>query len=355
MMIVGTFSIPYMFLHENTIIFLPLCIKINERFIYVSYNGGAISHDEYQSVIELHPMFLKEYEEEDSLVDVKPLGYVKNTCRIFVSPCSVAEWELIECFSQFLEDGGILKHVNVVFPNQILEIRLPSKDVVRLKVLEKGFLPNNKECCLRLVSNTEVIISPLKRKENFYESPTLRVTPVYSDIPAFYASHLKESPVENNKPFQIALSKETYQLIPGISEFIAEYKILVIVWRVVNPSVTGDNKEVSKKIVVQLVCNDSIPLGCVAMHINLRIQLNITPLYDTVQVQLLSVTQLQQMNLSTSQMSLGIFKCLFENASPLQNVGKNQYSIGNQFRNLFHREITKNEVYQNLLFFSKKN
>jgi len=34
---------------ENTIIFLPLCIKINERFIYVSYNGGAISHDEYQS------------------------------------------------------------------------------------------------------------------------------------------------------------------------------------------------------------------------------------------------------------------------------------------------------------------
>jgi len=250
---------------ENTIIFLPLCIKINERFIYVSYNGGAISHDEYQSVIELHPMFLKEYEEEDSLVDVKPLGYVKNTCRIFVSPCSVAEWELIECFSQFLEDGGILKHVNVVFPNQILEIRLPSKDVVRLKVLEKGFLPNNKECCLRLVSNTEVIISPLKRKENFYESPTLRVTPVYSDIPAFYASHLKESPVENNKPFQIALSKETYQLIPGISEFIAEYKILVIVWRVVNPSVTGDNKEVSKKIVVQLVCNDSIPLVCVGM------------------------------------------------------------------------------------------
>ena len=44
-----------------------------------------------------------------------------------VEPLTVSEWEIIECHALFLENGGLLNQISIVYPNQILELKLPAR------------------------------------------------------------------------------------------------------------------------------------------------------------------------------------------------------------------------------------
>ena len=95
-------------------------------------------------------------------------------------------------FAQQLEAGALLEQISIVFPGQQLSLRLGS-DVVQLLVLEDGFCPEAKGIgrneCLRLVSDTEVIVTPNPRVSHdtgmsYEPSKPLKVLPSYADYTA---------------------------------------------------------------------------------------------------------------------------------------------------------------------------
>jgi hypothetical protein len=75
-----------------------------------------------------------------------------------------------------LEEGGLLQQVSIVYPNQILSLRVDS-EMVRVQV--------NADAPCRLLADTEVHIRPKPRTSGCKQSPLLRVVPAWEDfIPA---------------------------------------------------------------------------------------------------------------------------------------------------------------------------
>lgn len=141
-------------------------------------------------------------------VDVQPLHWVQNAKAVSLEPLSTNDWELVEIYAGQIEAGLFLNQVSVVYPNQILSLQLGS-DVVYLRVLDQSFSPSSSCCssmtlkggecgvdnCIRLVSESEVIISPkprnamMKGKKDLSEdadayaaSIPLRVLPCEADF-----------------------------------------------------------------------------------------------------------------------------------------------------------------------------
>lgn len=79
-----------------------------------------------------------------------------------------------------LESGSLLQQVCIAYPNQILKLWVNGEDFARVRVLPESFVqqennsnlwPNNNEIkddnsnkCLRLMSNTQVVVTPRPRK-----------------------------------------------------------------------------------------------------------------------------------------------------------------------------------------------
>jgi len=76
-----------------------------------------------------------------------------------VEPLTLSEWEMLECHAHFLEQGGILGQVSIVYPNQILHLKLNNTmecSIVRLKVLPGSFIRSNYDS-QRVLDNIEVL------------------------------------------------------------------------------------------------------------------------------------------------------------------------------------------------------
>lgn len=102
------------------------------------------------------------------VVDVEPLHFVADADAVYLEPLTTSDWELVEVFAQELESGLLLRQVTIVYPNQVVSLAVGS-DLVHLRVLEKSFpskdCNNTDEICLRLVAESEVIISPKPRTQ----------------------------------------------------------------------------------------------------------------------------------------------------------------------------------------------
>ena len=161
-------------------------------------------------------------------LDAKPLSQVSNAGSIQLEPLTTEDWELIDINSDFLEGGGLLQQVSIVYPNQILTFKLGT-DYVRVKVVSNGFISslqfsssenevsdsedsshmsldeseestqshiteaheslvtNQSNLFLRLVANTQVIVNPKPRARkrdprNFPISTALRIQPSKDDF-----------------------------------------------------------------------------------------------------------------------------------------------------------------------------
>ena len=155
-------------------------------------------------------------EEEDIIrynktVQVQPLPWVLNAASVMLEPYTSSDWELLDIYSQDLENGILLQQISIVYPNQRLILSLNhGRDRVQVRVLSQGFTSfleqdllllqqheqqlqqqhdietiqsrnNNHHTphqhlplqemlqdphvppCLRLVANTEIIIQPKPR------------------------------------------------------------------------------------------------------------------------------------------------------------------------------------------------
>lgn len=130
---------------------------------------------------------------EGRSVKVHALSSIRNASSIQIEPILISDWELMEVYAQELEDGIILSQISVVYPGQIFSLSLGT-NTVYVRVLNDGFSAITKEShhqivnsCLRLVSDTEVIVAPKSRETNytnkaFPSSGPIKVLPCETDF-----------------------------------------------------------------------------------------------------------------------------------------------------------------------------
>ena len=76
--------------------------------------------------LDLHPE-LKEMFNTSSdqvVVSVRAIPYVPVAKQVTFEPLTTSDWEMIEMEASILEDGGLLNQITVVYPGQVLPLRL---------------------------------------------------------------------------------------------------------------------------------------------------------------------------------------------------------------------------------------
>ena len=69
-------------------------------------------------------------------VSVHALTRVDYGMRVLVEPATVEDWELLEIYGAFIEDGGLLSQVSLVYPFQKLTLRIGGMDRATIRVTE---------------------------------------------------------------------------------------------------------------------------------------------------------------------------------------------------------------------------
>jgi Peroxisome biogenesis factor 1, N-terminal len=147
-------------------------------------------------------------------VVVHALPWIFIGARVQLEPLTVEDWELMEAHAEWLEGGGILQQISVVYPKQVLSIRFDAfrDDIARVKVVQVestlhsdggdfdcafDVWPSNEgtgsKCseqerspagpwCVLLVQDTEVQIAPKTRKSQDRLTPPLRLIPSTADL-----------------------------------------------------------------------------------------------------------------------------------------------------------------------------
>ena len=150
--------------------------------------------------MDLHPSLKHIFNSssEPVSVSVRALPYIPVAKQVTFEPLSTSDWEMIEMEASALEDGGLLNQITIVYPGQVLPLRLipPESQPFRgietaawVKVVgnscgdgeldgsdsdesdsDSNSSFNNKldqvtssESCLRLMAETEVVVIPKPR------------------------------------------------------------------------------------------------------------------------------------------------------------------------------------------------
>ena len=131
---------------------------------------------------------------EDSsnfVVSVSALANVKHAEQLLVEPVTVEDWELLQLDAAWLEAGGLLNQISIVYPNQVVPLLLSNgSDRAHARVMpgpsferksawhtEDGQYP-----CLCLLAETEIVIQPKLRKTSESEGELrLRTMPCRED------------------------------------------------------------------------------------------------------------------------------------------------------------------------------
>lgn len=82
---------------------------------------------------------------------------------------------MLELSAGFLESGSLLSQVSLVYPGQVLTLRLGGSDTASLRVL------GDDGACRRLLADTEIIITPKPRPKPPAPSPPLRLAGTSND------------------------------------------------------------------------------------------------------------------------------------------------------------------------------
>jgi hypothetical protein len=183
--------------------------------------------------LDLHPSLKQIFNSssEPVAVSVRALPDVPIAKQVTFEPLSISDWEMIEMEASVLEDGGLLNQITVVYPGQILPLRLitPDRDnttfgrietAAWIKVVDDGecsevldeFSDNESNSdsssvscnefvsrdysvpCVRLMAETEVVVIPKPRikqttanestdKPVNAPSKPLRIQPTMLDYP----------------------------------------------------------------------------------------------------------------------------------------------------------------------------
>ena len=210
--------------YNHTVAFLPRPKLPSKSNLFVTSLQNSectsFSHLEYFSsllkhvdTIEVPRTMLSDISNDiPDYVSVHALSRIDYGNRVLVEPATVEDWELLDIYSNLIEEGGLLSQVSVIYPTQHLAIRIDGVDRVKIRVSEvttrecsnpendvhqiwpdfssdgsnfsnrpkeKKLLPQ----CVLLIQDTEIIVEPktrLTRKNTPWLDP-LRLIPSDAD------------------------------------------------------------------------------------------------------------------------------------------------------------------------------
>uniref|UniRef100_A0A7S3Q236 Peroxisomal ATPase PEX1 n=1 Tax=Chaetoceros debilis TaxID=122233 RepID=A0A7S3Q236_9STRA len=286
--------------------FLPLQVDtVNDngdtQSVYCSYNGGVCEEGTIQAPKVLFPFTA-------SLVEIRVLNHVINATSINIEPASTSDWELTEIYAAKLEGGTLLNQVSIVYPHSKLAFKL-GMDYVRFLVLEDGFDSN---LCLRLVADTEIIVSPKPRqndeeqKLSYPKSKPIRIIPGEGDFSRdmIQLHHILRrdsttsclSDLIPSPPlFTACMNPNTLKKkVPGWDEVssidldatlesLAPHRANIILHAEKNEIVTT----------ATLVSSELVPHDSIVLNPLLRYQLGVSPLYSSIKVEVLNGKQIE--------------------------------------------------------------
>jgi len=185
---------------NGSISFLPLCISFGgNATIFGSFNGGICVSSSDQDTIEVPRSLIpvapgdicgsSSEQEIPEVVSVYALSFIDYSERVLVEPATVQDWELLEVYSNLMEEGGLLNQVSVTYPGQHISIRVGGIDRVNVRVKEistrdpgddtntiwpdmstygsdsseHSKTTNTSPQCVLLIQDTEMIVEPKAR------------------------------------------------------------------------------------------------------------------------------------------------------------------------------------------------
>jgi Peroxisome biogenesis factor 1, N-terminal len=108
-------------------------------------------------------------------VSLVALPFISDVDRLTVEPVTTSDWEILELYSDVLENGSLLSQVSVVYPGQVLRLSVGGNSYACLRV------DPNLAGCHRLVADTEIIVVPKPRRKAPTPSPPLRLVGTLDD------------------------------------------------------------------------------------------------------------------------------------------------------------------------------
>nr|CAG8451435.1 5079_t:CDS:10 [Entrophospora candida] len=135
--------------------------KVKQHKAYVGWSGGASRSSNVQKlgVVEIDPQFGTAIGLKDGQkVSIKICENIQDAKSVFVEPCTIEDWEIVDHRAGYLENYFI-QQLHVVYPNQIITLWINS-NLTQLKIVEI-----NPKCSFaKLSSKTEVYVTPKPRK-----------------------------------------------------------------------------------------------------------------------------------------------------------------------------------------------
>lgn len=104
-------------------------------------------------------------------VSVSLAPNLADAVTVEVEPLTTSDWESLEVYAQVLEDGGLLQQVSIVYPQQVLLLKVADSQMVQVRVYAVA------PC--RLLADTEVHVRPKPRKRK--QSLSLCIVPSWDD------------------------------------------------------------------------------------------------------------------------------------------------------------------------------
>eukprot|EP00977_Amphora_coffeiformis_P021796 scaffold9936_cov156-Amphora_coffeaeformis.AAC.3 len=154
--------------------FLPLKIRntSDDTVVYASYNGGDTDDEN----VWLPDHILS----EASDVWIRAVPQVKAAKEVTVEALSAEDWTRIQHYSEWLEDGGFLRQVSLVYAGQEIRVHLPDDSVVWVRTLrvdkeaddastmilwpedadDDHHHQSNETLCRRILADTELVLLP---------------------------------------------------------------------------------------------------------------------------------------------------------------------------------------------------
>ena len=161
-------------------------IKSDYLFFFVMLLGRIL----YADTIEVPRNLISNVDDSvPEFVSVYALSRIEYAAQVLVEPVSVEDWELLEIYSNLMEEGGLLRQVSVIYPEQTLQLRVDGIDRVNIRVKEVKTqdspdpgndensiwpdLPSNQRSteknsspkCVLLIQDTEMIVEPKTRQQ----------------------------------------------------------------------------------------------------------------------------------------------------------------------------------------------
>ena len=202
---------------------------MNDLFLFNCYSIGNES-----DFIELPPSLFSHLSGSNDfsnlVVTVGALPSVEHAAQLLVEPVTFEDWELLQMNAAWLEGGGLLNQISIVYPNQVVPLLLSNgSDRAHARVLsgpnfdrKSSWLKEHSNCpCLCLLAETEIVIQPKLRETAKGEGKLkLRTMPCLED---YYGAMLQLAEILADRSPLISVHENTIALHP--TTFLELYQL----------------------------------------------------------------------------------------------------------------------------------